>query len=401
MRKILVLIFGVALIAILYLLSSVKLTDREISLFSTALAILSMACSWLITDIYSQKSKTSALEEARDFHKNSLKTYVINASEKVNNISNELDRLSSRLKKISNDHKDSTSTDVLIISERVTSATHIIEALKSVNDTAISDWRGIIGEEIKTFRQKEAEEKEKEISSIMLRIENLEAIDSEDENSSQSVLDARWHLDELLSERGIILNKDKKIQHITRKCPKCRTNIGFDQHTRHSNFRQLTCPKVTCNAHLVSQYDETSKNFELVCPEQHNHNIKCSNCLEEHSVDIINYDDAIVKHHCDCGNVISLKYFKGEVIDTKPDEAQQPKIELTPELVERVRSRLPEQPWEKDIHKIVAREAGISNSLATRIIKRLVTDGIVYDQVDGELFERVRVTLPNKPIKQD
>ncbi|TOL44862.1 hypothetical protein, partial [Vibrio parahaemolyticus] len=67
-----------------------------------------------------------------------------------------------------------------IIEERINNVIHVIETLKSVNDTTINDWRGIIGLEIKTFKEKEEEQKAKEIESLLLRIENLEALELSD-----------------------------------------------------------------------------------------------------------------------------------------------------------------------------------------------------------------------------
>lgn len=208
MKKVLSFVLGIALLGVLWVLSFEELTTRETSLFSATLAILSMAVSWLITDLYAEKSKQSALEEAKTFHQENLKTYVINASEKVNNISNELSRLTKRLKNTSGS-SENFSQD--IIEERINNVIHVIETLKSVNDTTINDWRGIIGLEIKTFKEKEEEQKAKEIESLLLRIENLEALELSDSETEQSVMDARLSLDDLLGDTGFSLDKQKKL----------------------------------------------------------------------------------------------------------------------------------------------------------------------------------------------
>ncbi|MBM4978000.1 hypothetical protein HYO23_22275 [Vibrio parahaemolyticus] len=205
MKKILSFILGLSLIGVLWVLSTEELSARETSLFSSVLALLSIAVSWLITDLYAEKSKQSALEEAKQFHQDSLKTYVINASEKVNNISNELSRLTRRLKSMGNSDEEIISREV--VGERIDNVIHIIETLKSVNDTTINDWRGIIGLEIKTFKEQQEEQREKEINSLLLRIENLEALELSGSETEQSVVDARLSLDDLLGDTGYSLNE--------------------------------------------------------------------------------------------------------------------------------------------------------------------------------------------------
>ncbi len=119
LKNILSIVIFICLLGTLYSLTLDGLTSREVTLFSSALAVLSMAISWLITDIYSESSKENALDEAKKFHTENIKTYVVNASEKVNNISNELDRLSIWLKQINQDYTDSELHEVIVIRERV------------------------------------------------------------------------------------------------------------------------------------------------------------------------------------------------------------------------------------------------------------------------------------------
>ncbi|MGF1760024.1 hypothetical protein L4D76_19220 [Photobacterium sagamiensis] len=388
MRKILVAAFGLSLVAILITLSAVSLTEREVSLFSTALAMLSIAFSWLITDIYSESSKKTALQEAQDYHKENLKTYVINASEKVNNISNELNKLSLRLKEISKDSQGSDVEDVKIINEKIVSTTNIIESLKSFNDTAISDWKGIIGEDVKTFQQKENELKQKQIESLLLRIENLEEIDNEqeDDQSAQSVLDARKDLDNLLSDSGIILNEHKKIQHVTRKCPECNTTIGYDQHIRHSNIRSIRCPSTSCNRLLVSEYDQDKNKFTLANNHLELLNQQCEICDSTVKIELPKIAKASESVTCHCGNVITAKRKDGIVQIVNSKNPSVPRVIIKDDLILKVQEKLPPQPWPRNIHKTVAYDLGISNRTVQRVIKHLIEKGVFYEQKGGELF---------------
>ncbi|HEQ3536111.1 TPA: hypothetical protein VGS95_004506 [Vibrio parahaemolyticus] len=393
MKKVLSVVVGICLLGTLYSLTQDGLSNREVTLFSSALAVLSMAISWLITDIYSESSKQSALEDAKNFHNENIKTYVVNASEKVNNISNELDRLSTWLKQINQDYADNEQHEVIVIRERVASATHLIETLKSVNDTTVNDWRGVIGEEIKTYREKEELEKQKQIDGLLLRIKNLEALDEQGEESSESMINARKDLDELLSDQGIVVNQQKKIQHVTRKCPNCSTTVGYDQHTRNDNIRQIRCSKISCNSVLISKYSERDKYFDLFAPEIEEQKAACLVCNTEHSLELPIYEGSMVKEKCNCFNVITMRYRNGSV---RTSQSKTPAIasrEITEEFLQQVLVLLPPQPWEKDVHKIVAKELNESNKVVQKAIKQLIRRGDLYDQVDGRLFEYKEVNI--------
>ncbi|MFA0575522.1 hypothetical protein AB4580_23585 [Vibrio splendidus] len=387
MKKILSFVVAVCLVGTLYSLTQDGLTNREVTLFSSALALLSMAISWLITDIYSESSKQSALEDAKKFHTENIKTYVVNASEKVNNISNELDRLSIWLKQINQDYADSDLHEVIVMRERVASATHLIETLKSVNDTTVNDWRGIIDGEIKTYREKEEIEKQKQIDGLLLRIKNLEALDAQGEESFESVINARKDLDELLSDQGIVLNQKKKIQHVTRKCPNCSTTVGYDQHTRNDNFRQIRCNKISCNSILISKYSEHDKNFEVIVPDTHEEQVECFNCGSSYNFELPIYENAYAREKCDCSNLISIKYRDGEFKISQSHPSQTQPKEITEEFLKQVLAALPSQPWEKEVHKQVAQDLNETNSMVQKAIKQLIKRGDLYDQVDGKLYE--------------
>lgn len=349
------------------MLSKGGMTDREITLYSSILAVLSMAISWVITDFYSEMNKNNALKDAKDFYKDNLRTYVINASEKVNNMSNELNRLSCRLKEIDSNYNDSSTIELIVIREKVASTTYIIEALKAINDTTINDWRGVIDEDIKTFRETEEESKRNEINNLLLRIENLEAINSEDEGAVESEKNVRKRLEELLSDTGIVLNEYKKIQHVTRRCPRCKTNIGYDQHTRSQNTRVLKCSTLNCNSLLISEYDNENNKFTLIAPKLITRTEKCFICKNQVKANVPDYENVPAKALCTCGNELIFKQSNGEILVIQTNHGNQPKIEITEELICNTKCLLPEQPWEKNIHKVVAKELGIPNKIVQSI----------------------------------
>ena len=242
-----------------------------------------------------------------------------------------------------------------------------------------------------TFLQEEL--KKKEIDSLLLRIENLEAMSTDDADSAESVINVRKHLDDLLSDSGVVLNEVKKIQHVTRKCPNCQTTIGYDQHTRHKNSRKLRCPKITCNTLLISEYGDIEKKFILFIPEPADVRILCNGCDKIIDAKYKKHNTEPTINTCECGNEITYQYVNGTFQEKQSIPLQQHKLEITEELIAEVKSLLPPQPWEKHIHKTIANKLQISNSHVQRAINELIQRGDLYHQIDGELFEFKKVDI--------
>ena len=62
-----------------------------------------------------------------------------------------------------------------------------------------------------------------------------------------------------------------------------------------------------------------------------------------------------------------------------------PKV-LDESVIEKVKSEMPIQPWEKGISKAVAKKVGISNSDMHRAIKTLIARGVFKNQINGVLY---------------
>lgn len=63
--------------------STAELDQRETALLSLVLAIFSMVASWLATHLYSQKSAHELRDTLKTEHAENLRTYALNAAEKV------------------------------------------------------------------------------------------------------------------------------------------------------------------------------------------------------------------------------------------------------------------------------------------------------------------------------
>ena len=60
---------------------------------------------------------------------------------------------------------------------------------------------------------------------------------------------------------------------------------------------------------------------------------------------------------------------------------------LDSELLEEIKNKLPNQPWEKGIHKKVASELNITNALVSTAIRQFIATGVFKNQKDGIILE--------------
>ena len=143
-------ILGVGIIFSLYLVGTKPLNETESVLLGLLLSTSSIMVSWLVTHIYSQISLEETIKLGAESNKENIKNYAVQAAEKVLNLSGELERLSELLSSAIED-SDEASNDkesVMLLQERISAANHNLRTLRSMNDTFLSDWRGVIGDEI-------------------------------------------------------------------------------------------------------------------------------------------------------------------------------------------------------------------------------------------------------------
>ena len=141
---------AIGILISLYIAGARSLTATESLLLGILLSAASMLVSWLVTHIYSQASLEEAIKRATDANTENMRNYAVKAAEKVLNLSNELQRLNDALSAAcdeAEDLKGYKDTSVML-QERISSAVHNLETLRSMNDTFLSDWRGVIGEEL-------------------------------------------------------------------------------------------------------------------------------------------------------------------------------------------------------------------------------------------------------------
>jgi len=188
-RVILFLSFVAGIVVCIYIINQGKMTDRESAMLGVLVTILSVLASWIITEMYGTAQYKEAIQDVREEYRNNLRTYALNAADKVNNLSNELNKLSNYLEEelVYTDYR-STDEELLAKEERIQSAIHLIRTLKSVNDTALRDWEGVIGEELDQ-RREEQEEKEEDLKELVARVESL--IEDQRQDVAGNLIDAK------------------------------------------------------------------------------------------------------------------------------------------------------------------------------------------------------------------
>jgi hypothetical protein len=371
-----------------------SLSAKESAILSLLLTVLSVMASWVFSTIHSSSQHAQAISEVKEMHNENLRTYALKAAEKVTNLSDQLNRLSSFL----GEELDGGEDALLDSKHRILSAIHMIAMLKSVNDTSLSDWQGVIGEEIEEHR-KEAEENEKLLIKLMDKVDHL--WDSyEQETISAEIVDKRVNQlkKEMKSLAGnitgshISIPRAKKIlkQKIEKNCPSCKGIITYVQREKHGSAKPLSCEH--CSVSLISIYNEKSEEFDVNISGLKLEKFNCPSCTKNivGEVDTVPNKKNIIKcKECSANIIINRSTFGAVIALIHPEEFQTGVV-LNDEFISNVEALLPTQPWPKNVHKDVATQLKSSNNSVQRAIKQLILNGQVKDQKDGVLYELIK-----------
>jgi phage FluMu protein Com len=400
-KLILLIGFIIGLIYTLYLFSSTDLTPRESTLLGTMLTICSTLASWMVTHIYADTQIRQAVEDVQERSQANLRTYALKASEKVNNLSNELHRLCIYLEdELNFNDYENIKESLNAREERIQSAVHIIRTLKSVNDTSLSDWEGVIGEELDQQRE-ERREREDELVEVISRVEEIVEGQRQDFIGSQEntktlrseVQDIKRDLRSAISELGVPRLPTKVPRKPTReniesKCPECSTIVNYRQRPKENSIVGVTCKNPNCSSKLLSKYTEDTgfvlnkrviEDKEVTCPKCSNINLIAIDPLP--GINVSKICDS-----CNCNfRVISNQ--KGILIRELPgDIPKTSEVHLAPEMLEIIKNKLPPQPWVKHIHKEVAESLGITPRIVSIAIQELIKQGVFNPQLHGIVY---------------
>lgn len=400
-----IILFIISIPICIYIISSVDLTSRESSMLSIILAIFSILATWVVTHLYSESQHKKAIQEVQEFHRTNLQTYAKKAAEKVNNLSNELSRLSAYLTgELDRSDLENPNEALLSLEERIASSIHLVNTLKSVNDTALSDWEGVIDDLLDQQRE-EKEEREEELMQMITRLQSLwdAQIDYvHDKSQNREVLsqiDAiRKDLRSMAMNFGItqipLRKKTRKTKNdVQSLCPECGTLIQYRQRPLVSGYKSVKCN--SCGTSFISRFRE-KEGFVLETRRLVVENFQCPLCSSELSLELDTLPTSLIEVACkNCKEQIRVSRTVEGGISIKPKkrpDSTKPKVEPNEEIILKVKEKLPPQPWPKGVHKTVADELDIGTNIVTRSITELIRRGVFKPQIDGQIF------VPESPI---
>ncbi len=409
-RGILFACFAIGAIACIYIIGQGKMTDRESAMLGILVTILSVLASWIITDMYGAAQYRETIQEVKEEHRNNLRTYALKAAEKVNNLSNELNKLSIYLEEELNytDYR-TVEEELLAKEERIESSIHLIRTLKSVNDTGLSDWEGVIGEELDQ-RREEQEEKEEALKALVERVESLiedqrqdfvgskndaSVVRQEVESLKRELRLATFQLGETTIPRRIRRKEPK--QEVEADCPACGAHMVYRQRASVRSVKLVPCK--ACGTKLVSRYTQPD-GFLLFKRGQETVAATCPHCEAHNSALLDNFPGSNVMAACNsCGQSFRLARTHDAVEVTAVRPASTPsaegKLAVSEETLERVRLAMPAQPWPTGAHHSVAAKLGLQTAEVRRAVSELIRRGEFLQQIDGVLYLPKEQEQPN------
>jgi hypothetical protein len=344
------------------------------------------------------------------FNKN-LRVFALKAAEKVTNLSNEFDRLSLFLQQELQDPEYESPGEALLAKDmRIESAIHIINTLKSVNDKSLSDWQGIIGEEI-SAKLEEQEEREATLREIMERFDDLqhsrydEHIQEAEQESLRSELSSiRTQLRNMTAQVSGIpvsqLNRPRKKAPIEKRCPTCGNLMQYIQKSKPGTMKGISCK--ACGARWIST--ATDGDVVLAPRVPICEKVICPKCNSASTADLDPLAGTSTETTCpNCSlpfrvsrSVTGIRtHANGIARKINVFGSNNPPIfdEL---LLEKITKTMGSQPWQEGQAGRAAIALGISKGVVHTGVEELIQRGVFMRQFGGELYNPV--TLTTNPI---
>ncbi len=383
---VLIVVMIVGIVACLWRITQSAPTPNEALLLSLFLTPLSIIGSWIVSRFYSESS-----------YNKSLRIFALKAAEKVTNLSNELDRLSVFIQEELKDNEyDSPTEAILAKNLRFEGAIHIINTLKSVNDRSLSDWQGVIGEEISAQREVQ-EEKEETLRELLERLDSLQHAtldstqshhDEEREHLFSEVASIRNDLRFLASRVSgvpVVPTRVPKRKDVQKPCPNCGHILQYRQKSKAKSVMGTQCPK--CGARLCSR--EADGDFILSPRTLVDDNVICPSCAQKLEIKMDPVPGSVLEIDClNCS--AALRVSRGHTglrsrLRGQPNAGSSP-VPLGEEFLKKVAGLMGPQPWAKGQSQVVAGTLEVNPRLVGRATQELIRRGIFKPQIDGKLY---------------
>jgi len=392
MKIIIYLIFGVlviAIIGIILLSGFVELSPREYMFSSILLTGLAIGASWLGTNLTSRFNAEQMRKTLKSEYTDNLRTYALKAAEKVQNLSAEIGRLFDYVKESLPSSKDEAAA---ISVERFKTVGLMLETIKSVNDTGLSDWRGIIGDELK-----EQEQIQTDINNIFSKLEEIEesmttpvtagwevtvparlaSVGVAGSNVDARLEDINRYIHEYASSSPIPvrLPKSERIE-ATVKCPKCKIDNTTKINLREGYGRVVRCDN--CGNYFQVNVDKDMRiNTDNV--ETKEAKVVCVVCDTENMIKYPVWQAYSLHHNCSkCTSTISAAVSGDEEIKFRQSGDMTKKfMEIIEQLTE---GKYPDEGKVSEITKVL----GVRKSKVAQCVRVLLNLGRMEVQEEEE-----------------
>lgn len=379
---------------ILNIFSKPATSPTESNLLGILLTISSTLVGWIVTHIYSSSQRRSDIADLQYRSQQNLRTYALKASEKVTNLSNELSRLAVYLEdELASEESEDARQSLHSKVERIESAIHLIRTLKSVNDTSLSDWEGVIGDELDEQREEQLE-KEAEVAVLLERVESLAENQESAAELRAEINQLKYDIRRTAVELGtvppkLIRSLSSKRKDIELPCPACGAQLKFRQKASATSVKAVPCP--SCGSKLVSRYLPEGDRFFLERRIPAEVGIKCPRCQNDHKVMLDPLPTTSTAFACQCGATLKISRPATGEVRVKESTAPAPiaAAELTEDLLKLVKNRMPAQPWPHGTAIAVGAELGLSKTTMSRAVQELIKRGDFMVQMEGKLFAPV------------
>ena len=384
-----------------------KLSERETGLMSIVLTGLSILATWVVADVYSSTQLDTAITEVEEQHRTNLRTYALKAAEKVNNLSSELSRLSTYLQQeLDYTEYRNVEEELQAKEERIESAIHLINTLKSFNDNSLSDWQGVIGDELDQQREEQMEREqeirqaigdmEQQLTSQLAEIKSKQQYTGEVQSAVESLRrDLRFALTAATGIKVPLprVPRTEKNQ-VHQSCPSCGALNTYKQRPKVASVKTMDCS--ACGTPLIAHFDKEKGHYLVVLkPEK----IDCPFCkaVLEVAMDPVPGGSASTKCS-ECGGEVSIVRAKDGLRIRSVTEFSSGN-EMTDAFVDLVRQKLPPQPWPSGMHKTIAADLDTNPHRVSLAVQELIRRGVVYPQFNGVVYlpEHAPISAAEQP----
>jgi len=369
-------------------------TPKESLLLAFILTICTTIASLLITQYYAEKSS-----------RRELRTFAKKAAEKVTNLSKQMDVLSASLQQELDDSDYESPKEALLARDlTVESTIRMLGTLKSVNDGSLSDWQGVIGQEITAQRQ-EREKQEGDLREIVERLGALGADTSktggrgheEDDDDGaglrNEVEGIKRDVRVLAAQVGGVPVRRAKPkstkEQIQRGCPNCGGQVFYRQRPRPNSFKVVQCPH--CDKNLYSRFGDSG--FVLMENEEETLEVQCPGCQEKLPALLRVAPGSSKAVQCPgCSRTFQVTR-QSDGVNVSFGGLARDGVggSISEGLLARVSGAMPAQPWPDGTAAAVAKKVGVSRGIMASAVNELIRRGVFKVQVDGRLYDPISV----------